>query len=92
MTEIMATQKHGKNQHPLALLSHKLPFPQGAPKGHKRAGVRGSNQGNCLISYSLILSFSLREKGRSVLSAAIDFHVGSSPTVCMNLYIPAPDA
>jgi hypothetical protein len=43
----------------------------------ERVGVRGSNKGNWLISYPLILSFSLREKGRSVLSAAIDFHVGS---------------
>jgi hypothetical protein len=36
----------------------------------ERVGERGS-YGNCLILYPLILSFSRREKGRSVFAMAV---------------------
>jgi hypothetical protein len=67
-----------------------LVYPADPLSLRERAGERGSK--TTVISYSLILSFSLREKGRSVLSAAIDLHVGSAVSVCIHLYIPALDA
>jgi hypothetical protein len=41
----------------------------------ERVGVRGSIQLNCMIFYPLILSFSRREKGLIVCTAAGVFHV-----------------
>ena len=46
----------------------------------ERVGVRGSNQSNHLIFYPLILSFSRREKGRTVYTGMYSFHVLSPST------------
>ena len=53
----------------------------------ERVGERGQNKCNCLIQYPLILSFSLREKGRSVCIVATAIDVQRVITVCMNLFI-----
>jgi hypothetical protein len=62
-------------------------LPESPLSLRERVRERGSNKEKVIILYPLILSFSRREKGRSVCTVVTGIHVQHLMTVCINIFI-----